>query len=213
MLTYATREENAMSGDLLSAGKQRFSRDFWKFWAGQSISSFGSSVSGFALPLLVFKLTGSSVSLAFSMALTILPYLLFGLIIGAWVDRVQRKRLMLGTDLARALITASLFCAAQIGLLSIGWIFAVSFLNASLSIGFDAANFAAIPSLVSPEQLTAANGRAQAGYSTASVLGPLLAGLLIIVVPLPSAAFVCRVQRIRQYLALPANLTPASASR
>ncbi len=168
-----------------SRSKQRFSSDFWKFWAGQTISSFGSSVSGFAIPLLIFKLTGSSVSLAFSMAISILPYPLFGLVIGAWVDRTNRRRLMLFTDQARALVITSLFFAALVGVLSVWWIFVAAFLNSSLSIGFDAASFAAVPSMVHQEQLLTANGRMQAGYSTASVIGPLLAGLLIIVVPLP----------------------------
>lgn len=168
------------------AQKSSFDGDFWKFWLGQTISTCGSAFSTFAIPLLIFKLTGSSLALAFSVCTAVLPYLFFGLIIGAWVDRVNRKRLMLLTDLGRAIIIASLFFAAQGGMLSIWWIFAVAFLNASLSIGFDAANFAAIPSLVGQKQLVAANGRIQAGYSAARVIGPLLAGLLIIVIPIPA---------------------------
>ena len=83
------------------------SSDFWKFWAGQSISTLGSSFTGFALPLLIFKLTGSPLDLSFTVAASVLPYLFFGLVIGAWVDRVNRKRLMILTDLARALVIAS----------------------------------------------------------------------------------------------------------
>ncbi|HEX7737451.1 MAG TPA: MFS transporter [Ktedonobacteraceae bacterium] len=169
-----------------SALKQQFSGAFWKFWTGQTISAFGGSFSSFAIPLLIFQLTGSSVSLAFSVAVTVLPYVLFGLVIGAWVDRVNRRRLMLLTDLARALAIASLFLAARASALSIGWIFVVAFLNSALGIGFDAANFAAIPSLVPPEKLLAANGRILAGNSTATVLGPLIAGVLVAIVPLPA---------------------------
>ena len=76
--------------------------DFWKFWAGQTISQLGSSFTAFALPLLVYKLTGSSVSLAIGTAAYFLPYLLFGLVIGAWVDRVDRRRMMIAVDLGRA---------------------------------------------------------------------------------------------------------------
>ena len=81
---------------------QRPSLDFWKFWTGQTISNLGSSFTNFALPLLIFKLTGSALNLAIASATTFLPYLLFGLPIGAWVDRVDRKRLMIITDLLRA---------------------------------------------------------------------------------------------------------------
>ena len=65
--------------------------DFWKFWAGQTISNFGSSFTEFVLPLLIFKLTGSALNLAIASATTFAPYLLFGLPIGAWVDRLWNQ--------------------------------------------------------------------------------------------------------------------------
>lgn len=165
--------------------KPRFGSDFWKFWTGETISTLGSSFTSFAFPLLIFTLTGSSLNLALTVVATVLPYLLFGLVIGAWADRVNRKRLMVVTDLARALVIASIPLASVVGLLSVWWIYAVAFLNSALTICFDAANFAAVPSLVRQEDLVTANGQVQAGYSTAKVGGPLLGGLLIIVVPLP----------------------------
>ena len=168
-----------------SVVEPRFRSDFWKFWTGQTISTLGSSFTSFAFPLLVFKLTGSSLNLALTVVATVLPYLLFGLVIGAWVDRANRKRLMVVTDLARALVIASIPLASVQGLLSVWWTYAVAFLNSALTICFDAANFAAVPSLVRQEDLVTANGRVQAGYATAKVGGPLLGGLLIIVVPLP----------------------------
>jgi MFS family permease len=168
-----------------SVVKPHFQGDFWKFWTGQTISTLGSSFTSFALPVLIFNLTGSSLNLALTVVATVLPYLLFGLVIGAWVDRVNRKRVMMVTDLARALVIASIPLASVQGLLSIWWIYAVAFLNSALTICFDAANFAAVPSLVRKADLVTANGRVQAGYSTAKVGGPLLGGLLLIVVPLP----------------------------
>lgn len=91
-----------------SVGEPRFGSDFWKFWTGQTISTLGSSFTSFALPLLIFTLTGSSFNLALTVVATVLPYLLFGLVIGAWVDRVDRKRVMVMTDLARAFVIASI---------------------------------------------------------------------------------------------------------
>jgi hypothetical protein len=52
---------------------QRLSGDFWKFWIGQAVSNLGSSFGGFALPLIVFKLTGSALNLANSSAASMLP--------------------------------------------------------------------------------------------------------------------------------------------
>jgi MFS family permease len=164
---------------------QSHKADFWKFWAGQTISNFGSSFTEFALPLLIFKLTGSALNLAISSATTFVPYLLFGLLIGAWVDRVNRKRLMIFTDVGRALVIASIPLLAVFGQLSVWWIYAAGFLSSTLTICFNSAEFAAIPSLVQQDDLVTANGRIQASYSAATVIGPLLAGVLVAVIALP----------------------------
>src|SRR5215207_3626913 len=170
----------------------RPSTDFWKFWAGQTISNLGSSFTDFAIPLLIFNLTGSALNLAIASATTFLPYLLFGLPIGAWVDRVNRKRLMIITDLLRALILASIPLLAALDMLAVWWIYAAGFLTSTLTIGFNSAEFAAIPSLVGRDEanagqaLVTANGRIQASYSAATVVGPLLAGILVAFLSLPA---------------------------
>lgn len=162
---------------------RRLNGDFWKFWTGQTISNLGSSITLFALPLLVYKISGSALNLGISMAAEFLPYLLFGLLLGAWMDRTNRKRMMILSDLGRALVIASIPLAAGLGILTVWWIYAVGFLHATLKIVFDAGEFAAIPTLVSRDDLVTANGRIQASYSGASVVGPLLAGLLVAALP------------------------------
>ena len=150
---------------------------------GQTVSNVGSSFTMFALPLLVFQLTGSALNLALVAAAEYVPYLLFGLLIGAWVDRVDRKRLMVFADVAQALVISSIPLLAALDLLSVWWIYVVGFVSSTLWICFNTAEFAAIPSLVSSENLAAANGRLQASYSAATVVGPLLAGLMVALVP------------------------------
>src|SRR4029450_2326811 len=167
------------------------SGDFGRFWLGQTISNLGSSFTLFALPLLVFKLTGSPLNLGITTAAEVVPYLLFGLVIGAWVDRVDRKRLMIATDLARAAVIATIPLLAAVDAPPPGWVYAVPFAGATLTIPFDAAQFAAIPSLVpSDDDLVAANGRVQASWSAAQIAGPLLAGLLITVAPVQQVLWV-----------------------
>src|SRR5437762_2565653 len=94
-------------------------------------------------------------------------------VIGAWVDRVNRKRLMIGTDIARAALIASIPLLASVDRLSVEWIYVVTFLSTTLSICFSSAEFAAIPSLVPSdgggEAIVTANGRIQASYSAAAV--------------------------------------------
>jgi predicted MFS family arabinose efflux permease len=164
--------------------------DFWKFWTGQTISQLGSSFTAFALPLLVYKLTGSSVSLAIGTAAYFLPYLLFGLVIGAWVDRVDRRRMMIAVDLGRALVIAVIPILSYADALSVGWIYGGAFVISTLTIAFDSGQFAALPSLVAKDDLVTANGRLQASYSSAMIVGPLLAGLLVATVKLETVFIV-----------------------
>jgi MFS family permease len=168
-----------------ASSEKRFSMDFWMFLIGQTISNVGSSFTIFLLPLLVFKLTGSALNLAFITAAEYAPYLLFGLIIGAWVDRVDRKRLMIYTDITQSLIICTVPLLAALGLLSVWWLYVVGFVSSTLWICFNTAEFGAVPSLVHKDNLVAANGYLQASYSTAAVVGPLLAGLLVALVPIP----------------------------
>ena len=84
-------------------------------------------------------------NLAIATAANFLPYLLFGLLIGAWVDRIDRKRLMIAVDVANALAIASIPALATFDMLSVWWIYAVGFVTSTLGIAFQLAEFAAIP--------------------------------------------------------------------
>jgi MFS family permease len=109
--------------------------DFGRFWIGQTISSLGDAFTGFALPLLIYKLTGSALSLAISSAAAFLPYLLFGLVIGAWVDRVDRRLLMLLTDIARALLIASIPLLIAAGFFALWYVYVDHFEAETLAKG------------------------------------------------------------------------------
>ena len=170
-------------GIVRSIKRSELSTDFWKFWAGQSISNLGNSITFIAVPLLIYKLTGSALNLGLASASQFVPYLLFGLVIGAWVDRVDRKRLMILADFGRAAVIGTIPLLALFDHLNVWWVYALGFVNATISIGFDSAQFAAIPSLVPTDDLVTANGRIQASFSVATVVGPLLAGAMIAVMP------------------------------
>jgi MFS family permease len=166
------------------------SRDFWTFWSGQTVSNLGSSFTAFALPLLVYKLTGSALNLGIATAAYFVPYLLFGIVIGAFVDRLDRKRLMILSDFGRAGAIATIPLLATAGALEVWWVYGVSFVVATMTIAFDAAEFAAVPSLVHHDDLVTANGRIMASYQGASVVGPLAAGGLVALVPIETVLLV-----------------------
>lgn len=161
-------------------------RNFWKYWTGQTISNLGSSITLFALPLLVYKITGSALNLGLQSAAQMLPYPLFGLLLGAVMDRVDRKYAMILSDIGRAAVIAMIPVVAWLGYLSVWWIYGVGFMHSMLTICFESGQFAAIPSLVNENDLVTANGRIQASYSGASVLGPSVAGVMVIFLPLAS---------------------------
>src|SRR5947209_17958534 len=128
-LSTESKKDFAMRANSTKSKQTRkFNSDFWKYWTGQTISNLGSSITLFALPLLVYKLSGSALDLGVGAAATFLPYLLFGLVRGAWTDRVDRKRMMISTDIARALIIASIPLLAFLGMLPIWWIYIVAFI-------------------------------------------------------------------------------------
>src|SRR5438270_2613018 len=173
-----------MTAQNMPAGSGRRAGDFWIFWTGQTISEIGSTLTSTALRLLVFKPRGSALDLGLASAATWVPYPLFGLFIGAWVDRVNRKRLMIGLDICRAVVLAVLPLLALLGHVPIWWIYLVTFINSTLTIGFQSATTAAIPSMVAQDGLVKANGRILASVPFATIIGPFLAALLLAVTSL-----------------------------
>jgi len=179
-----------LCGGPASAPARKHHVDFWKFLIGETISNFGSSFTLFALPLLIYQLTGSAINLALSTAANFLPYLAFGLLIGALGDRVNRKRMMILADFGNAAVIGSIPLLAALGFMAdrvffVAWMYIVGFLSSTLGIFFRSGQFAAIPSLVKQDALVTANGRIQASFQAAQVAGPLLAGVLLLVMPLP----------------------------
>ncbi len=182
--------------------------DFWKFFAGQTISVLGSAFTGFALPLLVFQLTHSAVNLALTTFTWALPHLLFSLFVGAWVDRVDRKRLMIVVDVLLALVMLTIPALALLHALNVYWVYAVDFAASSLGLVFDQAEFTAIPSLVARDDLVTANGRITASYRASQVTGPAIAGAIVSFVTVPALLVVDSVS----YLVSAASLALIGAS-
>ena len=172
------------------AGRRAFGRDFRLYFGSQVVSQLGTSFTQFALPLLVFKLTGSPTNLAITTAATFVPYLLFGLVLGAVVDQVDRRRMMVAVDLGRALLVAVLPILSVTGNLEVWHIYVMAFALSTLGILFDCGEFAAVPSLVPADDLVTANGWITAVNSAGQVVGPVLAGVLLAVVPVADLLFV-----------------------
>ena len=160
-------------------GDRALPADFWWYLTGRAVSTLGSTFTTFAVPLLVFRLTGSPQALGISVAATYAPYMLFGLVLGALVDRVDRKALMFRIDLIRAGLLLLIPLLYATGHLRVIHLYALSFLLTTLQVAFEAAKFAAVANLVPKPLLVTANSRLEMVNSVASVLGPTLAGALV----------------------------------
>ncbi|MCZ7436478.1 MFS transporter [Micromonospora sp. WMMC241] len=154
-------------------------RDFRLLWTGHTISAVGSNMTTVALPLVaVAVLDASTFQVAVLTAAAWLPWLLAGLPVGAWVDRVRRRPVMIAADLAAAALFASVPLAALLDLLTVGHLLAVA-LGAGLArVFFETADQVYLPTLLPPEQVPPANSRLHATHTASYLLGPGLAGLI-----------------------------------
>jgi MFS family permease len=165
--------------------------DFMKLWAGQSISEFGSQVSQLAIPLVaVVVLKASAFAVASLATVEFLPFILFTLPAGVWVDRLPRRLVLIVGDMGRALLLISIPIAYVLDVLTLGQLYVVGFLVGILTVFFDVAYQAYLPSLVDREHLVEGNSKLQTTVSGAWIAGPGVAGALISAVTAPYALLV-----------------------
>lgn len=151
---------------------------FRRWYAARMTSLIGTAASGVAVPMLVWDRTGSAAATAAASGLSLVPYLLFGLVAGAYADRVDRRRLMVGADAAAAVLVATVPLAAAFGTATAAHVLAVVVLTGTAFVWFDAAAFGALPQIVGRDRLQRANSLV---FSTTTVVGiaaPALGGLL-----------------------------------
>lgn len=154
-------------------------RDFRLVLGGQAVSAFGDAVTFTALPLMVVALTGSGVAMGIVGVLSTLPDLLFGLPAGALADRWDRRRLIIGADLGRALLTALIPLAYLLGLPIVPVILLVVFPINCLRALFLAGWTSMMPALVGRDQVGRASSYTEAVFSLSFIVGPALAGILV----------------------------------
>jgi len=154
--------------------------DFRRLWAAQTVSRFGSQISQLALPLVaVLSLRSSAFRVSLLGAVEMLPFLLFALPAGAWVDRVARRPVLIGADLGRAVALGTLPLAAAIGHVTYVQLCVVGFVAGTLTVCFDVSYQSYLPALVDREHLVDANAKLELSNSGSQIAGPGLAGLLV----------------------------------
>jgi MFS family permease len=157
-----------------------------KLWTGQAVSQFGSMVTRDALPLIgVLVLRASPLQMGFLAAAGSAPVLILGLLAGAWVDRLRRRPILIAADLGRAVLVGSIPAAALLGRLSLGYLAAVAAATGALTVIFDVAYGAYLPSLVAREHLLEGNSKLGVTASLAEIIVPGLTGLMVQLISAP----------------------------
>ncbi len=167
------------------------SAEFGRFWWGEAVSGFGTAISALALQTLVLvTLDGGAAQVGWLNSARWLPYLVLGLVVGALVDRVRRRPVMVVTDLARAGLLGLIPLAWALDLLTFPMLLVVVLLYGTVSLVNDAASLSFIPRLVPRSQLQRAHARLDGASAVAQTAGPAVAGALIRLVGAPLAVLV-----------------------
>jgi MFS family permease len=186
----------------------RLGADFNKLWTASAVSNIGDGVSMVAGPLLVASVTGSPALIAGAAFAQQLPWLLFALVSGAYVDRLDRRRLVVVVNLARAAALVALAVTVATGTVTVAVIYAVMFLLGTGETLADTAMGAMLPAIVPPEKLPSANARLAATFTIGAQFAakPLGAWLFVVSAAAPfgldalsfavAALFIARIRSV-----------------
>jgi MFS family permease len=153
---------------------------FGRFWFGESVSVLGDATTKIMLPLLaVISLHAGALAMGVLTAAAWSPWLVIGLPVGAWVDRLPARTVMIAADVVSAVTLATIPLAWAAGVLGIAQLVVVAGINGTCAVFFRAAYPVLVQHVVPAEHLTAATGRLVGVESASQVVGPGLAGWLI----------------------------------
>jgi len=164
----------------IAAGREQRLRedaDFRRYWWARQLSTTGNIITLIALPVLVYRLSGSAFLTALTSALEAAPYMLFGLFAGALSDRWDLRLVMINADLANAALAASVPVAYWLGALTVPHVLIVAFGGPAIGVFFDGANFGALPLLVGRERIAQANAVVFGSAAAVETVMPSLVGI------------------------------------
>ncbi len=154
--------------------------DFLLLWASQAVSELGTAMTNYALTIWVYRQKGTSSSVTILTLCTFLPTIFIRFLAGSLVDRWDKKRVLLLSDLAAALGTAAVFVLFSCEKLEIGHIYLINFLLSFMNAFQVPASFVATSLLVPREHYTRAGGLQGISGAAISILAPALGSSLLV---------------------------------
>ncbi|MGE0277374.1 MAG: MFS transporter [Nitrospiraceae bacterium] len=165
-------------------------RDFGLLWWGQLTSQVGEGLNKVALLWFVYTLTGSALKMTIVGLIQTIPPLLFGPMIGVYLDRLPKKTVMIWVDMIRTIMTFLIPALYALDLLSLGGLYVLIFLTSIVSTIFGPALVSAVPRLVRPAELMTANALIQGTNNIGLLLGPAISGVLIAIMGAENVLYV-----------------------
>ncbi len=163
-------------------------RAFVRLWCAQVISNAGTAITGLALPLTAILLLNATPAQMSGLRIAeFAPNVLFGLFAGVWVDRARRQPILVGADLGRAALLASIPLAAILGVVTWPQLWIVAFAVSTLTVCSSLAAVALLPAIVPQRHLVEANSRLATTDALLTIAAPSAAGGLIQLVGPPRA--------------------------
>lgn len=150
-------------------------RNFSLMWTGQLVSTMGSALTSLAASIYVFRLTNSALSVGLMLMATAAPSLLVGLFAGVFVDRYDRKKIMIACDLLRAVLV---FLIPFLVHSSVAWLYVIVMLTSAIGQFFDPAHESVLPEVASDEELAAANSLIAISSFGSTAIGFAASGLI-----------------------------------
>ena len=150
-------------------------RNFTFLWLGQLVSTIGSSLATLAASILVFRLTGSALSVGLMLMATAAPSLVVGLIAGVFVDRFDRKRIMIAADLLRGGLVVLIPILIPYNIV---WLYVIIMLTSAIGQFFEPAHASVLPEIASDEELAAANSFIAISSFGSTAIGFAASGLI-----------------------------------
>ncbi|HLO36143.1 MAG TPA: MFS transporter, partial [Candidatus Deferrimicrobium sp.] len=166
-------------------------RNYAKLWSAATVSLFGTQVSQIAIPFIaavVLKASAGEVGLLTT--IEFLPFILFTLPAGVWVDRFPKRRILVIGDLGRALMLVSIPVAHVLGVLTIWQLYVVGFVNGAMTVFFDVADQSFLPTILERDELVEGNAKLQISQSSAQILGQPVGGGLVALLTAPLAVLI-----------------------
>src|SRR5262245_15868981 len=165
--------------------------DFLRLWTGETVSQFGSQISQLAIPFTaILVLDASAFEVAALGTVEFLPFIIFTLPAGVWVDRMARRRILIAGDVGRALLLGSIPIAYLFDVMTLGQLYVVGFLVGICTVFFDVAYQSYLPSLVERNQIIEGNSKLEITRSAAQISGPGFAGVLVQIFTAPYAVLI-----------------------